>query len=198
MRIGLLRHFKVDCPHEKMMTSEEFRKWSEKYENSGIIKKKVEMYGINWDSCYSSDISRAVDTAKEVYNGKIYVDKRLREVDNEPFIHTKRIRLPFGVWHVCGRLAWYFKAKSQPESIVGTRRRIRSFLNSIDWSEDDILIVGHGFLIFNLCFELLRMGFRGKKLYHVENGVVYLYEGPKPPCGRGRQKNYRKIGRQGK
>ena len=40
MRIGLLRHFKVNCPHQKRMTSGEFREWSRKYEVSKVIKKK--------------------------------------------------------------------------------------------------------------------------------------------------------------
>lgn len=40
MRIGLLRHFKVNCPHKRMMTSKEFREWSEKYEVSKVIKKR--------------------------------------------------------------------------------------------------------------------------------------------------------------
>ncbi len=48
MKIGLVRHFKVDCPHKMMMTSEEFREWSEKYEHARILKKKVNMSGINW------------------------------------------------------------------------------------------------------------------------------------------------------
>lgn len=180
IRIGLLRHFKVDCPHKTMMTSEEFREWSEKYEHSGILKKHVEMYGIDWDICYSSDIPRAVATAKEVYSGNIYVDKLLREVDNAPFIHTERLRLPFAVWHVCGRLAWYFKSKSQPESIAETRKRIRTFLRNIDWSQENILIVCHGFMIFNICIELFRMGFKGTKLRRVRNGILYQYTGPRP------------------
>ena len=180
MRIGLLRHFKVDCPHKKMMTSKEFREWSEKYEHSGIIKKHVEMYGIQWDICYSSDIPRAVATAKEVYSGNIRMDKLLREVDNAPFIHTERLRLPFEVWHICGRLAWYFKSKSQPESIIGTRKRIRAFLRSIDWSQENILIVCHGFMMFNICLELFRLGFHGTKLRRVKNGFLYQYVGKRP------------------
>lgn len=186
MRIGLLRHFKVDCPHKKMMTSEEFRAWSEKYEHSGVLKKHVEMYGIKWDICYSSDIPRAVATAQEVYSGNIHLDKLLREVDNAPFIHTERLKLPFEVWHVCGRLAWYFKSKSQPESIVGTRRRIREFLRTIDWSQENILIVCHGFMIFNLYTELFRLGFRGMKPRKVKNGVLYQYVGPRPKMKRKR------------
>ncbi|MDI9508991.1 MAG: histidine phosphatase family protein [Clostridiales bacterium] len=175
MRIGLIRHFKVDCPHKKMMTAEEFSEWSRKYEKAKVIKKKVEMYGIEWDICYVSDMPRALVTAKDLYEGKPVIDKLLREVDNAPFINTKRIKLPFFLWHICGRLAWYFKFKSQPESIVGTRRRINKFLDNIDWTKDNILIVFHGFMIYNFQKELRKRGFKGEKLKTVKNGVLYEY-----------------------
>lgn len=175
MRIGLLRHFKVNCPHKRLMTSEEFREWSEKYEISRVIKKDVEMYGIEWDICYVSDLPRAVTTAKEVYSGNIMVDKLLREVDNAPFIHTERLKLPFEIWHICGRLAWYFKSKSQPETIEGTRKRIRQFLDQIDWSKENILIVFHGFMLYNFQRELRKRGFEGEKIRKVKNGVLYQY-----------------------
>ena len=178
MKIGLVRHFKVDCPHKFMMTSEEFREWSEKYEHARIMKKKVNMSGIQWDICYCSDLERAVETAKEVYSGNIFVDKLLREVDNAPFIHTDRIKLPFPVWHFCGRLAWFFKSKSQPEDIKGPRRRVRRIFRQIDWSKDNVLIVSHGFLIFNFIYELFRLGFIGKEVRRVKNGILYLYEIP--------------------
>ena len=176
MKIGLVRHFKVNCPHKHMMTSEEFREWSQKYEHAGVIKNKVNMYGIDWDICYSSDLQRAVTTAKEVYSGNIYVDKLLREVDNAPFIHTERLKLPFSIWHFCGRLAWFFRSRSQPENIKGTRRRVHHFFRNLDWSKDNVLIVSHGFLIFNFIFELFRLGFVGKEVHRVKNGILYIYE----------------------
>lgn len=175
MRIGLLRHFKVSCPHKELMTSKEFREWSAKYEGAKVIKKNVDMYGIKWDICYVSDLPRAIATAKEVYSGNLKIDKLLREVDNAPFIHTERIRLPFEVWHICGRLAWFFRSKSQPETIEGTRRRIKKFLDRIDWSKESILIVFHGFMLYNLQKELRRRGFQGDKLRVVKNGVLYEY-----------------------
>lgn len=175
MRIGLLRHFKVICPHKKMMTSKEFREWSEKYEVSKVIMKKVDMYGIEWDICYASDLPRAVTTAKEVYSGNVLLDKLLREVDTAPFIHTDRLKLPFEIWHICGRLAWYFKSKSQPENRTDTIRRINSFLDRIDWSKENILIVFHGFMLYNFQKELRRRGFKGEKLKLVKNGVLYQY-----------------------
>jgi hypothetical protein len=175
MRIGLLRHFKVNCTHRKMMTSREFREWSEKYEVSKVIKKKVDMYGNEWDVCYVSDLPRAITTAKEVYSGNLMIDKLLREVDNAPFIHTERFKLPFELWHICGRLAWYFRSKSQPESVTETRKRISVFLDHIDWSKENILIVFHGFMIYNFQKELRRRGFEGQKLKLVKNGVLYEY-----------------------
>lgn len=175
MRIGLLRHFKVNCPHKRMMTSGEFREWSEKYEVSKVIKKKVDMYGIKWDVCYVSDLPRAITTAKEVYSGNIKIDKLLREVDNAPFIHTERFRLPFELWHICGRLAWYFKSNSQPETIEDTKRRINQFIDKIDWSQENILIVFHGFMLYNFQKELRKRGFTGEKLKLVKNGVLYEY-----------------------
>ncbi|MDF2511127.1 MAG: hypothetical protein K0S04_993 [Herbinix sp.] len=175
MRIGLLRHFKVNCPHKKMMTSKEFREWSEKYEVSKVIKNKVEMYGIEWDICYASDLPRAITTAKDVYCGNLIIDKLLREVDNAPFIHTERIKLPFEIWHICGRLAWYFKSKSQPENIKQTRQRINEFLDRIDWSQENVLIVFHGFMLYNLQKELRKRDFEGEKVKIVKNGVLYEY-----------------------
>lgn len=175
MRIGLLRHFKVNCPHKKWMTSSEFREWSEKYEVSKVFKKKVEMYGIEWDICYVSDLPRAITTAKEVYDGKLIVNKLLREVENEPFIHTGRFKLPFEIWHACGRMAWFFKWNSQPENIKQTRKRINNFLDHIDWTKENILIVFHGFMIYNFQKELRKRGFKGAKLKVVKNGVLYEY-----------------------
>ena len=92
MKIGLVRHFKVDCPHKVMMTSKEFREWSEKYEHACILKKKVNMSGIHWDVCYCSDLERAVETAKEVFRPP---------------------RLVFQVQKPAGRYPWYEKKGSQ-------------------------------------------------------------------------------------
>ena len=113
------------------------------------------MYGIEWDICYVSDLPRAISTAKEVYSGNLMIDKLLREVDNAPFIHTERIKLPFCVWHICGRLAWYFKSKSQPETIVDTRKRIKNFFKPYRLVKENILIVfmAFYFIIFKKSCE---------------------------------------------
>jgi broad specificity phosphatase PhoE len=72
-------------------------------------------------------------------------------------------------------LAWYFKSKSQPETVTETRKRISIFLDHIDWTKENILVVFHGFMIYNFQKELRRRGFEGEKLKLVKNGVLYEY-----------------------
>ena len=180
MRIGLVRHFKVNCPHKKFMTAKEFKEWTEKYERSKVMVKPVEMNGITWDICYVSNMPRAITTAKEVYGGQLYIEKLLREVDTAPFIHADKIKLPFEVWHIFGRIAWLFKWESQPETRQATRKRVRQFLAKIDYDNENILIVSHAFMIFNIQRELRRMGFRGNRFARVKNGVLYELVGTPP------------------
>jgi hypothetical protein len=59
--------------------------------------------------------------------------------------------------------------------VVGTRKRINDFLNRIDWSKENILIVFHGFMLFNFQRELRKRGFSGEKVKMVKNGVLYQY-----------------------
>ncbi|NLK75508.1 MAG: phosphoglycerate mutase, partial [Clostridiales bacterium] len=62
------------------------------------------------------------------------------------------------------------------ESIVGTKKRINEFLDKIDWSKENILIVFHGFMIYNFHKELRRRGFKGERIRAVKNGVLYVFE----------------------
>ena len=52
-------------------------------------------------------------------------------------------------------------------------------MRRLDWEKENILIVSHGFLIFNFIFELFRIGFVGKEVHRVKNGILYIYELPK-------------------
>lgn len=60
MKIGLVRHFKVeDSTKNLWMTSSEFNGWVEYYDQCDI-KSDVFTEEIDWELCYSSDQSRAV------------------------------------------------------------------------------------------------------------------------------------------
>lgn len=51
MRIGLVRHFKVDLPRGTFMTAEQYNKYSEDYDTAEVIPNEV-VIDSEWDKCY--------------------------------------------------------------------------------------------------------------------------------------------------
>lgn len=177
MNIGLVRHFKVNCDVNTFMTSNDFEEWVKKYDNSDVIENKFEVLeNINWNKCFSSDLLRAIKTAKTIFKGEIIESRLLREVPMSSIFKTN-LKLPYVFWCITSRLAWILKHKSQSESKVDTERRVNAFLNSIDkYSNDNILIVCHGFYMHTFQKELKRRGFSGKSVKRPRNGTLYLYK----------------------
>jgi Fructose-2,6-bisphosphatase len=180
MNIGLIRHFKVDLHKKSFMTSKEFKVWEENYNTSGVIKKEVELMGIKWDKCYSSTLIRAIVTAKHVYSNEIVHSDLIRETIIDPIFKTN-LKLPYWFWGVSGRLAWYFNHKSQQENRTMTRQKAEKFIDILlvdakKESNENILIVTHGFFMYSLQKELKKRGFIGKLVTSPKNGMLYLYE----------------------
>lgn len=174
MRIALVRHFEVDCHHELLMNSVEFKKWVEKYDCSPIKPINLAVEKENWDKCYCSDLPRAIETANHIYKGEIIKTELLREVPIAPAFETN-VRLPYLFWLLVGRLAWLCSHKSQSEPLTKTKLRVQHFVASI-LQEGNVLIVSHGFLMFYIQNELINRGFSGKRIMHLKHGEVYVYE----------------------
>jgi len=69
MRIGLVRHFEVNCPHKWFLFDEEFQEWVRQYDCSPIrmldmLDMPVEKY--KWEKCYSSNLPRAIEKTFDV------------------------------------------------------------------------------------------------------------------------------------
>ena len=176
MNIGLVRHFKVNCNAKRFMTSDDFKQWVKQYDNSDIIENKFEIGNIQWHKCFSSDLSRATETSKLIFKGEIIKTQLLREVPLAPIFNTK-IKLPHIFWCISGRIAWFFQHKSQIENKRDTQRRVSGFLDSIkNESNNNILIVCHGFFMNTLQKELKSRGFTGQNIKRPKNGTLYLYK----------------------
>ncbi|WP_312887220.1 histidine phosphatase family protein [Clostridium lacusfryxellense] len=129
-----------------------------------------------WDKCFSSDISRAVNTSTSIFKGEIIKTHLLREVPISPVFNTN-LKLPYIFWCISGRLAWLFHSKSQIENKKDTQKRVNEFLDSInDASNNNILIVSHGFFMNTLQKELNRRDVTGQDVKRPRNGTLYLYE----------------------
>jgi len=180
MKIGLIRHFKVNYHKKLFMTSKQFKQWEENYNTSEVIKNDVELMGIKWDKCYSSTLIRAIITAQHVYKDEIVQNDLIRETIIDPIFKTN-LKLPYWFWAVSGRLAWYFNHKSQEENKTITKDKAKKFVDLLldeiqKQSKENILIVTHGFFMYSLQKELKKRGFIGKLITSPKNGVLYLYE----------------------
>lgn len=177
MKVGLIRHFKVIHPVKKtFMTSEEFQKWQDGYNTADIEENIIKMDSTEWQICYSSDLLRAKKTAQTVYSGNIIETELLREIDISPVVNTK-MRLPFMLWTVLGRSAWFFSHKSQKEKHIDTQKRADVFVSKILANgETNILIVSHGALMWYIRKALLSRGFTGPNFTKAKNGYLYVFE----------------------
>jgi broad specificity phosphatase PhoE len=158
------------------MSSKDFEYWVKLYDNSDVIENNVELGNIKWDKCFSSDLPRAVKTAKVIFKGEIVENNLLREVLISP-IFKSNFKLPYVFWCIGGRIAWFLNHKSQIETKKITKKRVKEFLDIIEHKTDsNILIVCHGFLMHTLQKELKNRGFRGESVKSPKNGKLYLYK----------------------
>lgn len=177
MKIGIIRHFKVDYTPEKFMNSLEFERYVKNYNLANILVNNLNLdTNITWDKCYCSDLSRAITTAKTVYNGDLETTKLLKEVEMYPIFNTS-FKLPILFWNISARLAWKYNSKTQLENKDMTITRASNFIKTINLSsEKNILIVSHGFFLFTLINMLKKEGFKGRIPKRLKNGYLYILE----------------------
>ncbi|GAA0841593.1 hypothetical protein GCM10008915_39260 [Bifidobacterium pullorum subsp. gallinarum] len=95
MRIGLARHFRVNhYPQQTWMTSSQFNAWVEEY-NQADIEPIDDNHYMEWDICFSSDLSRAVQTAEMMHQGPVITTPQLREIEVQSISHFKKFRMHY-------------------------------------------------------------------------------------------------------
>lgn len=177
MKIGLIRHFKVDYPpQKKIMNSDDFQKSMDVYDSSGVLKKDISINPDEWDVCYSSTMPRAVTTAEELYSGSIVKTDDIREVQMHPYFNT-RLKIPSLVWRILARIAWYRSHPSQEENIKNTNQRVERFFKTITSDNNrSVLVVTHGFFMRLLAERLIKEGYKGKYDPIPRNAKLYLFK----------------------
>ena len=71
--------------------------WRERYDRAETSAGEFDLGGVAWQTCVSSDLPRARQTAKAVFDGAIRHTDLLREPLFNPF-QTGRLRLPVWLW----------------------------------------------------------------------------------------------------
>jgi hypothetical protein len=176
MRIGLVRHLPVgqQLPRGWMSTAE-LLEWRRQYDASPVIFGPTDVGSFEWTECLSSDLERAIATAKVVFGGSIEQTSLLREADFAPF-KTGRLRLPVWVWRMMLGLSWATGHRSQRANRDEFRRRVVDAADLLEAKQGDILVVSHAGMMSYLSKELRRRGFLGPKLRMPRHATLYLYE----------------------
>lgn len=179
MKVGLVRHFKVNTDYKEERV--DWKKYSDlmrEYDHLDVTPTDVDLRGIDWNKCYASSLPRAITTAETIYEGDIEKTPLIKEVEvhlveeveGEKYIED---------WNIYTSLSW---AKGKPtiaETIDESRYRSRKFLEELEKKsnqEDNVLVVCHGTIMTILEEELRNKGFAGEEIVYAENGELYLYE----------------------
>lgn len=175
MKIGLVRHFKVNHPFpgKRLLSKSEVIQWFAEYDNTVHLEYKAVDLGVtNWRRCYSSPMIRAVKTANHIYNGAIVEIPELKELD---ILHRlpDSLKLPFMIWGLIVRIQ-SFSSNSDTNKF---KNSIIHFIDSvIADNEDDVLIVSHWFVMRVIQKELIKRGLAGDSFKSNDYGTLYVYE----------------------
>jgi broad specificity phosphatase PhoE len=183
MRIGLVRHFPVtEAWPSGWLTSDELQQWRRRYDVSETIVGPIDVAGVAWQRCFSSDLKRAHVTAQAAYTGTILQTPLLREVATLPFASGK-LRLPLRAWRWMFRLAWLTGHSSQRPARDDLHQRVRAMADLLETEAVDTLVVSHAGVMRFLRKELLRRGFQGPGFRLAEPARLYVVERPRRCSG---------------
>jgi broad specificity phosphatase PhoE len=176
MKIGLVRHFKVNKAYPKgRVTAEEVEQWFAAYDAADIEEGSTELEGVDWHICYASDLPRAVRTAELIFPGPMKQTPEFREIA-APVFHI-RWKLPIMLWGLLIRFAWWCDPGAR-QNIKLAKLRIQQALNSLieRHPEENVLIVSHAALMKYIRKDLTQRGFTGPGFGIAENGKLYIFE----------------------
>ncbi len=180
MRIGLLRHFPVELPlPQGWRTAGDLSDWRTRYDLSPTIPRLVDLGALPWDRCLSSDLERALVTAKAAFPGPVESMPLLREVEFATF-RTGRLRLPILLWRGVLGLSWATGHRSQRATRDAFRSRVNEAADLLEGTAGNTLVVCHAGIMIYLSAELRRRGFLGPKLRRPLHATLYCYEGKGP------------------
>lgn len=182
MRIGLIRHFPVEQRLPSgWKTAEELHLWRQQYDASPTILGSADLGSFPWTQCISSDLPRAVATAKAVFRGPIEQTALLREPECAQF-QTGGLRLPVWIWRGILGLSWASGHGSQRACRDEFRHRVEAVAEILEAKACDILVVSHAGMMTYLSAEFRRRGLRGPKLWMPKHATLFIYE-KKPAPG---------------
>jgi broad specificity phosphatase PhoE len=176
MKIGMIRHGKVQHRDPFLTTADEFEASRKKYYEASIETFNLTITPEAFPVCYVSSLKRTQDTAKIVYLGKFQTTDELIEIPNRAFF-LQKIKIPTFIRAASGRIGWFVNSSKVPETRKQSDERATKFLSLILKETDkDVLLVTHGFFMHSLAHALYELGFKGHLPLSVPNVKLFVFE----------------------
>ena len=172
-----MRHCKVSYKWRKWSTSEQFKNDCRMYDTAPIFPIRYSIPKEKISRCYVSTLSRSIETAHAVFgNLESTSSSLLDEVPLTASIDTN-IRLPLAFWNITGRLQWLFNCKRQKEPRKATLARARQAVDLLVKTNENCVVVTHGFFIHSLLKAMKERGFKfSKRSLNYANGECIVAE----------------------
>ena len=176
MKVVLIRHLKVIVRRRFFVTGAQFDDHLVLYDDGDIAKTEFKIKPEDFPVCFASSKKRAVETAKLIYAGTIAITDDLIEVKSATNF-LRWLHLPAALRSTLSRLAWYFNYSRMPETRHQSKERANKFVAMLlSGTQEDTLIVSHGFFMHSLKDALKDNGFKGKLPLFPKNGHPYGFE----------------------
>lgn len=187
MEISLIRHGTSCLNDNHRKNCEDFKKWVNNYNLSGILKEEnfpeITLQKVAQANVFiTSDLKRSIDSAQLLRKNKnvhIKIDRLYREVEMPIPLKTHwNIKLSPVTWSVLLRLLWFGGYSRNCESYKHAKNRAKQAANQlIDYADKyhSVVVVGHGFFNMLIANELLHNKWSGKKMKSPKNWSVSTY-----------------------
>ena len=174
MEVTIIRHGKVKHTWKKNCSSEEFDEECRLYDIAPIEEMTITAIS-DVSKIYISTLDRSYQTAKKIYGkGAFCRTELINEVPLKSAFDTQ-LKLPTWFWNILGRLQWLANSSRQPESRSQTVKRADRFTQDIVESNEDCVVVTHGFFMHTLISVMKRRGFNcDKTSAHYKNGEAII------------------------
>jgi hypothetical protein len=169
MIVTLMRHYKVSYSWKESYTPEEYRNAMLEYDSADIFAQ-TEVLTEDYHKIVISALPRTRATLKYLKADAKYISTALLdEVPMEPFSDTPKYYSLIKL-NVMARVQWMLNSTRQVETRKGSIERARTFIKDYLNTNENCLVIGHGFFFRILSREMLKYGFTGRPIGYIKNG----------------------------
>lgn len=154
-KIIIYRHAKPIVSENEIISGKDYPDWVKRYNQSEITLSKKELPNENF--VFTSKINRSIKTGKAI-SQKIEENELFNEAE-VPLIRFPKFKKKAKFWVIISRILWMYGLSTKCESYKATKQRVNSAIQFIDSylkSNNEIIIVGHGFINHMLKKQLIK------------------------------------------